>query len=65
MCFKGLTMTGQGCYSGIIKTSWWGNRPVKLLNYTTLSPKQKREYPDLVTDLYYQSRPRLSQTKNR
>lgn len=43
-------------YSGTCSTSWWGERPVQVISYMTLSPEEKARYPDLVAT-YYQSLP--------
>ncbi len=41
-------------FEGTVKTSWWGERKVKVLNYTTLTPDEYKKYPDLV-GVYYES----------
>lgn len=56
--FQGLIPEAPRRYSGRILTSWWGERPVKLMNYSTLTAKERRQYPDLMTSRYYKSMPR-------
>ncbi|VBB17665.1 hypothetical protein YASMINEVIRUS_128 [Yasminevirus sp. GU-2018] len=45
-------------YVGKIVTSWWGERNVKLINYSTLDEQAKKRYPDLVVPKgkYFKSR---------
>jgi hypothetical protein len=56
--FKGLLPDRKGGFKGTIYTSWWGDRKVQVLNYAKLAPAQRQQYPDLVTENYYRSRPR-------
>ena len=39
-------------FEGTMKTSWWGERKVKLINYTCLTPDEYTKYPDLIADYY-------------
>lgn len=58
--FKGLTPAGPKRYVGTINTSWWGDRPVQLMNYTTLTEEELSRYPDLMTNRYWKSMPRVA-----
>ncbi len=39
-------------FVGIVNTSWWGDKKVKLLPYESLSAQEKRRYPDLKAKYY-------------
>jgi hypothetical protein len=56
--FKNVMLKGPQRYEGTIHTSWWGDRPVKLINYTVLTSKELQQFPDLQTNHYFTSRPR-------
>lgn len=56
--FNNLKLTGPQRYEGTIYTSWWGERPVKLINYTVLTANELQQYPDLQTNQYFTSLPR-------
>ncbi|CAK0846785.1 unnamed protein product [Prorocentrum cordatum] len=56
--FNNLKLTGPQRYEGTIYTSWWGERPVKLINYGVLTAKELQQYPDLQTQQYFTSLPR-------
>jgi hypothetical protein len=49
-------------YSGMVKTSWWGERKVTLIPYGCMSDSEKSKYPDLIAR-YYKSK--ATPTKNR
>ena len=51
--FKQLSLSsegrsGQQIYTGIVVTSWWGERQVRLINYDTATAKEKLAFPDLI-----------------
>ncbi len=51
--FKDLTKAnGSKGFVGIVNTSWWGDKKVKLLPYESLSWQEKRRYPDLKAQYY-------------
>ena len=47
-----VTGTRPKSFEGTIKTSWWGERKVKIINYSTLTPDELRRYPDLIAPYY-------------
>lgn len=47
-----MTVARPKSFEGTIKTSWWGERKVKLINYSTLTAEEIKRYPDLIAPYY-------------
>ena len=59
--FKDLTPDPNGGtfpdkYVGTCNCSWWGDRPVEVISYMSLTTEEQAKFPDLIAK-YYKSRP--------